>query len=158
MMPWFIAIPILGYANGLRTMTPIAVLCWFAYTERLPVQDTWASWTGILVTAIVFTFFAIGELIGDKLPKTPSRLSPFPLVARMVFGGLVGSIAVISVYEPTYIGVLLGALFAVLGAFLGYHLRHYLTTALKLPDFPVAVAEDAVTIVLAVVALRSLSV
>jgi uncharacterized membrane protein len=153
-MPWFIAILILGGANGLRTMTPIAVLCWFAYTGQLHVQDTWADWTGMLVTAIVFTVFAVGEYIGDKLPKTPSRIAPFPLCARMVFGGLVGAVTVINVYQPTFVGIVLGALSAIAGAFLGFYLRRYLTAQLKLPDFPIALAEDAVAIGLAFLALH----
>jgi uncharacterized membrane protein len=156
-MPWFIAILLLGCANGLRTMTPIAVLCWFAYTGRLHVQDTWADWTGMLVTAIVFTAFAVGEYIGDKLPQTPNRITTFPLAARMVFGGLVGAVIVINVYQPTFMGILLGALSALIGAFLGFYLRRFLTTMCKFPDFPIALAEDAVAIGLAFIALHFLT-
>ena len=76
-MSWVLAIPLLGVTTGLRTMTPMAVLCWFAYFGsdggHLPLGGTWAFWAAKLVTAIVFTVLAVGELIGDKLPKTPSR-------------------------------------------------------------------------------------
>ncbi len=44
MLAWLIALPLLGVLTGLRTMTPMAVLCWFAYRGNLPVDDTWASW------------------------------------------------------------------------------------------------------------------
>jgi len=153
-MPWFIAIPILGGANGLRTMTPIAVLCWFAYTGHLRVENTWADWTGMLVTAIVFTAFAVGEYIGDKLPTTPPRTAPFPLAARMAFGGLVGAVVATTVYQQIVAGIFFGAIPAAIGAFLGFYLRRFLTTTCKLPDFPIALAEDAVTIGLAFLALH----
>jgi uncharacterized membrane protein len=48
MIAWLIALPVLGAVTGLRTMTPMAVLCWFAYAGHLPVDDTWAFWTGLL--------------------------------------------------------------------------------------------------------------
>src|SRR3984957_15912062 len=93
MMTWLIAIPLLGLVTGVRTFTPMAVLCWFAYGGYLPVDETWASWTAKLVTAIVFTVLALGELVVDKLPKTLSRTAPAVLISRLVFGGLIGAIA-----------------------------------------------------------------
>ena len=155
-MPWFLAVPILGGANGCRTMTPIAVLCWFAYTGHLHVAGTWAFWTANVISAIVFTLFALGEYIGDKLPQTPNRIAPGPLGARIVFGGLVGTIVVTSLHLPLIAGFALGAISAIVGAFLGFHLRRFLTVGLGLPDFPIALAEDAVTIGLSVAALYSI--
>jgi uncharacterized membrane protein len=155
-MPWFLAVPILGGANGCRTMTPIAVLCWFAYTGHLHVAGTWAFWTANVISAIVFTLFALGEYIGDKLPQTPNRIAPGPLGARIVFGGLVGTIVVTSLHLPLIAGFALGAISAIVGAFLGFHLRRFLTVGRGLPDFPIALAEDAVTIGLSVAALYSI--
>ena len=152
-MPWTIAIPMLGFANGLRTLTPIAVVCWFAYTGHLHVQGTWAFWEANLVSAILFTVLALGEYIGDKLPQTPNRTSAGPLTARTVFGGLVGAIVATSLHVSLVAGIALGAIFAIAGAFLGFHLRRYLTQTLKLPDFPVALAEDAATVGICVLAL-----
>ena len=39
MMTWLIAIPLLGVVTGMRTLTAMAVLCWFAYGGALPVED-----------------------------------------------------------------------------------------------------------------------
>ena len=153
-MPWFFAIPMLGGANGCRTLTPIAVLCWFAYGGYLHVEGTWAFWTANSISAIIFSLLALGEYVGDKLPQTPSRLAAVPLAARLVFGGLLGAIVVTSLRAPLVWGILLGALSAVGGAFIGYHLRRFLTVGRGLPDFPIALAEDAVTLILAFVALR----
>src|SRR5438874_2141337 len=93
MAAWLLAIPLLGFATGLRTMSAIAVLCWYAYTGDISVSGTWAFWVAKLVSAVVFTVLAVGELVGDKLPRTPNRISPMPLAARLIFGGLCGSIA-----------------------------------------------------------------
>ncbi len=157
-MPWFLAIPILGGANGNRTMTPIAVVCWFAYTGHLQVAGTWAFWTANIISAIVFTVCALGEYIGDKLPQTPNRTAPAPLGARIVFGGLVGAIVVTSLHMPLAAGVLLGAVSALAGAFLGFHLRRYITIGRGHPDFPVALAEDVVTVGLAFLALHLVTI
>jgi len=156
-MPWTIAIPILGFANGLRTLTPIAVLCWFAYTGHLHVQGTWAFWTANLASAIVFTVLALGEYIGDKLPRTPNRTAAGLLAARIVFGGLVGAIVATSLHLSLALGIFLAAISAIAGAFLGFHLRRSLTATGKLPDLPVALAEDAVTLALAIFALHSIT-
>ena len=92
MLTWLIAIPLLGFVTGMRAMTAMAVLCWFAYRGDLSLDGTWAFWAAKLVTAIIFTVLALGELVVDKLPKTPNRTAPGPLLARVIFGGLVGAI------------------------------------------------------------------
>ena len=153
MMAWLLAIPVLGAMTGLRTMTPMAVLCWFAYAHHLPIQHSWGFWAAKLVTAIIFTFLAAGELIGDKLPKTPSRISAFPLAARVLFGSLVGALAATGLHGQIAEGVILGGISAVAGAFLGYHLRHWLVEEQGLRDLPVALAEDACAIGLSVLAM-----
>jgi uncharacterized membrane protein len=154
MMSWLVAIPLLGMTTGLRSMTPMAVLCWFAHLEYLPVDGTWAAWTAKLGVAIVFTVLAVGELIADKLPRTPNRTAPGPLLARLVLGGLAGSIAATAMDGPGIEGVLLGVLGAVLGAFAGFMIRRDLVQKLDCPDWPVAVAEDLFTIAAAGFALH----
>lgn len=155
-LSWLVAIPLLGGLTGLRTMTPMSILCWFAWAGHLPVRHTWAFWSAQLVTAIVFSVLAVGELIGDKLPQTPSRMALLPLVARMLFGGLVGAIVATGLHASLNAGVILGSVFALAGAFFGYHIRRLLVTKGKLPDFAVALAEDAVVIGVSIAALRLL--
>jgi uncharacterized membrane protein len=145
-MSWLLAIPLLGVTTGLRTFTPIAVLCWFSYFGYTQVDGTWASWTARLWVAVLFTVLALGEYVGDKLPQTPDRISKGPLLARLVFGGLVGSIAATSMYGPGLEGVLLGVLGALLGAFGGYMVRRDLVEKLGCADWNVAVVEDLFTL------------
>ena len=42
-------------------------------------------------TPYIFSVLAIGELISDKLPNTPSRKAPPGFIARIVTGGLSGA-------------------------------------------------------------------
>jgi uncharacterized membrane protein len=153
MMTWLIAIPLLGLVTGMRTFTPMAVLCWFAWAGHLSVADTWASWTAKLVTAIIFSVLAFGEYIGDILPKTPNRTSPGPLIARLIFGGLIGAIVAASLNGAGIEGVILGVLGALVGAFGGFLIRREIVMKLGCKDWPVALVEDASAIVCAVLAM-----
>jgi uncharacterized membrane protein len=153
MMTWLIAIPLLGLVTGMRTMTAMMVLCWFAYGGYLPVDGTWASWSGKLVTAIAFTVLAIGEYVVDKLPKTPNRTSPGLLIARLVFAGLVGAIVADGLNGSGIEGVILCVGGALVGAFAGFLIRRELVLRLKSKDWPVAIVEDASAVLGAVLAM-----
>ena len=89
---------------------------------------------------------ALGELVADKLPATPSRVSALPLLARAVSGGWSGRVVARQRGGSALLGAALGATGAVGGAWVGYRLRSFLTQRLGLPDAPVALIEDAVAI------------
>lgn len=152
-MSWIIAIPLLGFCTGLRAMTPIAAVCWFAFLGHLPVENTWAFWAAKLISVVVFTLFALGECVGDKLPNTPARTKPLGLVARIAFGGLVGAIVAAALAGSEVEGVLLGAISAGLGTFVGFHLRHFAVEKTAWPDWRIAVLEDVLTLLISVFAL-----
>jgi len=151
---WLLAIPLLGVATGARSMTPIAVVCWFAHLGLLPVGGTWAFWTANLASVIIFSVLALGEYIGDKLPRTPNRTAPGPLAARIVFGGLVGAIVATSLGDSNMEGVVLGVIGAIIGAFGGYHVRKFIVENKRCRDWPVAILEDFCVILVTVFALR----
>lgn len=152
-MAWIIAIPLLGAATGMRTFTPMAVLCWFIYCGYLPVDGTWAFWTAKLITAIVFTVLALCELVADKLPRIPARTATGPLLARLVFGGLVGAIVAAGLNGSEFEGTVLGVGGALVGAFGGYLIRREIVERSCGKDWPVAVAEDVIAVGFAVVAM-----
>jgi uncharacterized membrane protein len=152
-MAWIVAIPLLGAATGMRTFTPMAVICWFAYAGYVPLDGTWAFWVAKLVTAVVFTVLALGELVGDKLPRTPDRTSMGPLLARILFGGLAGGIVAASLNGSEFEGVILGVGGALVGAFGGHLIRREIVLRSGSKDWPVAVAEDLITVGFAVLAL-----
>jgi uncharacterized membrane protein len=145
---------LLGVSTGMRTMTAMAMLCWFAYLNVLP-QNGWAFWTGTLAAVIVFTVLAVGEYIGDTLPQTPSRLAPGPLVARLVFGALAGALGAHAMLEPVAGGVILGVSGALIGAYGGYHARRALSRRVG-RDLPVALCGSLLALVIAFWAARTL--
>src|SRR5947209_4434531 len=114
-MSWLFAIPLLGLCTGFRAMTPVALTCWYAWAGYLPVHDTWAGWIAHPVSVGVFTALALGEYIGDKLPKTPARIEIFPLIVRLGFGGLVGALVATGLSGSVVEGIVLGVIGATLG-------------------------------------------
>jgi uncharacterized membrane protein len=88
----------------------------------------------------------LAELVADKLPSTPSRTRPGPFLARVVTGGLAGAALTAGVGSSLALGALLGALGAVAGTLGGYKARTGLVRALRVPDYVIALAEDAVAV------------
>lgn len=152
-----VATALLGFSTGLRSFTPIAVTAWFARMGKLPVTGTWASWIRHPAAVGLFTAAALGEYIGDKLPSTPSRTAPLPLMGRLVFGGLVGAILATAFRRPLLGGIGLGAVGAVAGSYGGFYARRGLTTGAGLPDMPVALSGDVAAVMLAVRSLARLT-
>jgi uncharacterized membrane protein len=153
MITWLIAIPLLGLVTGLRTFTPMAVLCWFSYLGDLPVDGTWAAWTTKLVAAVVFTVLALGELVGDKLPKIPRRTALVPLIARLAMGALIGAIVAAGLEGSGVEAVILSILGVTVGAFGGFLIRREIVARLECKDWPVALGEDMTAILCAVLAM-----
>lgn len=153
-LSWLIAIPMLGFLTGARSMTPMAVVCWFAYMGHLGVRHSWwAFWAALPITAIVFSVFAVGEMIVDKLPRCPNRTDAFALGARIVFGGLVGALAATCMNGSAIEGIFLGAVSALVGTFITYHTRHFFTHNWGWNDLPVAIGEDLVVLCLSILAM-----
>ena len=146
MFSWLLAIPALGFFTGARSMTPIALVCFFAWRKHLWVHDTWAAWASHPVSVTVFGLLAVGELFGDKLPGTPNRTAVFPLVARIAFGGLVGALCATGLHGSAPEGIFFGAVSAFAGTFVTYHIRKHLVEQQGFEDMYVALAEDVVVV------------
>lgn len=131
---------VLGIVAGLRSMTPLAAVSWAAYLGWLPLHDTRLAWLGQVVTVFIVSAAALGELIVDKLPNTPSRKMPIGFGARVVVGALCGAAVGMIIA-----GLLAGAIGAVLGTLSGAALRARLAKAIG-KDLPAALIEDVVAI------------
>ncbi len=144
----YIAALLIGIVAGLRAMTPLAVLSWAAFTKCLLVEGTWASFLANLIVAIIATVLAVGEIVNDKLPKTPSRKAPPAFAARVVLGAFYGAVfgTLAGGTSPgLIIGLLLGAVGAVIGTLGGAWARGKLAEAFG-KDLPAALTEDVVTV------------
>ena len=137
---------LLGCVDGLRSLTPPALVCWAAHLGWLHFDGTRLAFINRPTTLIVFTLLALGELIADKLPNTPARTAPLGLSARIVFGGACGLALATSAGISLSLSVVLAAIGAVAGAFGGYHSRRFVVVKAHVPDLIVAVAEDLIAI------------
>jgi uncharacterized membrane protein len=136
----------IGMIAGLRALTAPAVVCWAAHLGWLNLQNSHLAWMGSTAAVAIFSILALAEIVNDKLPATGSRLAPPSLVVRSLTGAVAASALAIAASESLLVGILLGALGALAGSFVGYHLRHQIVARLKIPDFPVALLEDAIAI------------
>ena len=73
-------------------MTAPAAVAWAAYLGWFDVSQTPLAFMGYTWTPWIFTVLAIGELINDQLPSTPSRKVPMQFGARIITGGLSGAV------------------------------------------------------------------
>src|SRR5437868_2064792 len=127
---------LIGVCAGLRSLTAPAVVAWAIHLGWLKLDGPLAL-IGSTGTVTILTILAVGELIADKLPKTPSRTAALGLCARVVTGGLTGAcIAAAGGMQPLF-GAVLGAAGGVAGAFGGYQARTRLVKALGVRDFVV---------------------
>jgi uncharacterized membrane protein len=136
----------IGLIDGLRSMTAPAVVAWAARWKWLDLHDSFLAFMGSAVAAYIFTAAAIVEFVVDKLPKTPNRKEARGLTARIVLGGLSGAAVCAAANHSIALGALLGVAGGVAGAFAGYEARTRLVRALNVPDFVIALLEDAVAI------------
>jgi uncharacterized membrane protein len=68
------------------------------------------------------------------------------LSARIVTGALTGACLALAGNAGLWLGAIAGILGAVAGAFGGYHARVGLVRSLRVPDFVIAIPEDAIAI------------
>jgi uncharacterized membrane protein len=136
---------LIGFFAGLRSLTPPAATAWAAHLGWLRLERPLAL-IGSLPAVVIFTLLAIVELVGDKLPKTPSRTAAVGLTARVITGALTGACVAAAGAQALLIGAMLGAAGAVAGTFGGYQARTRLVKALGIPDIYVALFEDLVAI------------
>ncbi len=137
---------LIGVVAGLRSLTAPAVVAFAAHRGWINLHNTPLSFMGSTAAFAIFVLLALGELVTDKLPSTPSRTAPPGLIARAVTGGICGACLALAGAQSLTLGALLGIAGGLVGTFGGYQLRTGLVKALKVPDFVIALAEDALAI------------
>jgi uncharacterized membrane protein len=139
----------IGIIAGLRSLTAPAAIAWAAHLGWLGLQGSRVAFMASTVAVAVFSLLAIGELIGDKLPKTPRRTAIAPLLARIFSGALCGACLGAAANRSLLTAGLLGGIGGVIGAFAGYEIRRRLVGQLHVRDLVVAICEDLIAIGLA---------
>jgi uncharacterized membrane protein len=144
---WVLALAFaIGLVAGLRSLTGPAIVSWAAHLKWLDLHNSFLAFLGSTAAAYILAVCALGELVVDKLPNTPSRTEPLGLLARFATGGLSGAALCAAANKSVVIGAVLGAVGGVTGGFVGYQLRTRLVRALGLPAIVVALLEDAIAI------------
>ena len=135
---------LIGVIAGLRAMTAPAAVSWAAHLGWLDLSGTWLAFLASPWTRWILTLFALGELVTDQLPSTPSRTVPISFGARIAAGALSG--AAIGAARGAMVGGLLaGMVGAVIGTLGGRAFRARLAAAFG-SDRPAAFIEDAVAL------------
>ena len=142
-MALYVLALLIGVVAGLRAMTAPAAVSWAAALGLINLEGTWLAFLGYRFAPWIMTVLAIGELINDKLPKTPSRKEPVPFLARVVSGGIAGA----ALTAPALTGGLAaGAAGGIAGTLGGYEFRGRLVKATGGRDLPIALLEDLIAI------------
>ena len=138
----FVFALLLGVVAGLRAMTPLAAISIAAYLGWLDYTGTPVAFIGHIVAVIILVLVAIGEMVTDQLPNTPSRKVPMQFGARIVLGAIAGAL----LPGSWIVGAILGAIGAVIGTLVGAEVRARLAKALG-RDLPAGLIEDVVAVV-----------
>lgn len=144
----------LGAISGLRSASGPAFVSRAASHGELNLDGTFLSFLGSPRLSKALLVAALGEAVGDKLPMTPGRTSLPPLLGRAASGGLVGAALFVSQGRSAAAGAALGSPTAVAAAFAGEGLRALLGQKAGLPDPVVALAEDAIVLLVGFRSLR----
>jgi uncharacterized membrane protein len=143
-MTIYLLVLLLGIVAGSRTMTAPAMVSWAAHLGWIDLSGTWLAFLGNAWVPWILTLLALGEMVTDQLPSTPSRTVPLQFGARIVMGALSGT--AIGTARGAMVGGLLAGIFgAVIGTLGGRTFRSRLAAAFG-RDRPAAFIEDAVAV------------
>lgn len=138
---------LIGVVSGLRSLTAPAVVAWGAHLGWLHFAGTRLAFMGSVAAVAVLSLLALVELVTDKLPSTPSRTAPVGLIARVVLGGFSGGVLYYAgSNQGFWLGAVVGVIGALIGTYGGNQVRTRSVKALHVPDFVIALIEDAIAI------------
>ena len=152
-MPLLILALLIGIIAGLRSMTAPAIVSWAARLGWIHLNSSWLAFLGYSWTPWILSIAALGELVADKLPSTPSRKQPPSFAFRIVSGSISG--AAIGISRGSLLpGLIGGAIGAIIGTLGGAVARSSLAKMFG-KDLPAALLEDAIAIVGAILIVKA---
>jgi uncharacterized membrane protein len=146
----------LGIVTGLRSQLPAALLAWRQSRGDLP--------EGVAGPARIFdrrgavplaALTALGELVGDKLPKTPGRLEEGPFIGRLALGATTGAGVAAAFGRSRVAGGILGGIGAAAGSVLGSQYRAIVAERTDVPDWVWGLLEDITAVAVGLIATRA---
>jgi uncharacterized membrane protein len=135
---------LIGVIAGLRAMTAPLAISLAAHFDWLDLSGTFLAFLGYQWTPVILAIAAIGELITDQLPSTPSRKVPIQFGTRILVGAATGG-AIGVAAGSLWVGAIIGVIGAIIGTLGGSAARGKLAAAFG-KDRPAALIEDVVAI------------
>jgi uncharacterized membrane protein/uncharacterized protein (UPF0548 family) len=147
---------LLGAVAGMRSQLPIALLGLESNRGRFDPARSWlarrlATPGGVAAAVLA----SAGELVADKLPVTPARTQPGALTGRVAIGTLVGAAVYQDANRPAACGAVIGAVAAAGSTLALARVRTALGRRTPLPDRAWGIVEDALALILGLLAVRS---
>jgi uncharacterized membrane protein len=146
---------VLGIVAGLRSMTPPAVIAWAAHWGRLQLDGTPLAFLDSTAARYILLVAMLAELVADKLPFTPARTGIGSFTGRIVSGAFSGAALGVGLGGSLAIGAIAGGIGAVIGTLGGYRARTGIVRAIGGRDFPVALGEDIVAVLTALLVVTA---
>lgn len=144
----------LGVVTGMRSQLAAALLAWRQTRGDLPEPVEGPAGLFRRRPAVGMLMLAAGEIVADKLPRTPSRLDTGPFLGRLGLGATAGA-GIAAAYDRSRLaGGALGVAGAALGSWAGARYRAALAERSQVPDAVWAALEDATAIALGIAATR----
>jgi uncharacterized membrane protein len=137
----------MGVVAGMRSMSaPAFTSDYLVRQNSETLANSPFGLMGSTRAANVLKVAAMGELVFDKLPGVPARVSTGPLVARILSGALCGASLCTVEGKRVESGAIAGGLAAIGSAYAFYHLRREIGEGTNVPDAVLGLAEDAIVI------------
>jgi uncharacterized membrane protein len=144
MAMFYVLALLIGVVAGLRAMMAPLAVSLAAHFDWLDLSGSFLAFLGYQWTPLILLILAIGELITDQLPSTPSRKVPIQFGTRILMGAVTGG-AIGVAAGSLWIGAIMGAVGAIIGTLGGSAARGKMAAAFG-KDRPAALIEDAVAI------------
>lgn len=140
----------LSIIAGMRSMMAPALLNLnYTPSEKSVLKEIGIDFLDRESTKKTLAILTTAEIAADKLPFTPSRLSPAQLGARALSGASTGALAYAVSGRKANEGAVLGGIIAVASAAVFYTLRKGLSKTRILPEPLAGLAEDVLAFYLA---------
>jgi len=137
----------MGVITGMRSLSgPALVSNYLVNKQSLELEDSTFRFLASPKVRNGLTALALGEMVADKLPIIPDRISPVPLLGRAVAGAICGASICRAESERAEIGAVGGAVAAIASAYCFYYLRKRLAEGAQIPDPLIGLAEDIIVI------------
>jgi len=146
---------LLGIIAGLRALMAPTIVSWAALLGVLNLSESWFAFLGYRWAPWLLSILAIGELVTDQLPSTPSRKVAVQFGTRIFMGGLSG--AVVGIPSNSWAGgIILGIVGSIIGTLGGAAVRSRMARFFG-RDRPAALIEDGIALLGAFISVALLA-